>query len=235
MKIRRLIAACAGVATLLSTVSSVSISAHAYNGQAAANYAVAWSGCVPPYTYNSYYVAQTNDCTNFASQCLKAGGWQMTDDSATGFFDGVTAISEDSWYYLKSTNPITQTEHNSWSSTWTLVDQVWPKDGLREYTTEHAFVHENVTASAVANVLARIWGVGKGDVIQIDFNGDGDYDHSVIVTEAFTVYVYGEPKTDVVLCTYHTNDTLMKSFADIIDGFSNAKINIIKANYGNDY
>lgn len=232
MKARKIISCLVSATLLVMSFGTSALNAMAYDGDAAASYAVAWSGKVPPYTYNPYYVAQQNDCTNFASQCLKAGGWQMTSTSATGFVDGVSAISANSMYYLKSTNPITGTEHNSWSSTWTLVDAAGSQKGLKEYAAAHADLFTNLQASSVSSYLVRFWGVAKGDIIQFDWTGSGDYGHSVVVTDAFTVYANGSAQTDVILCTYHSNDTLMKSLDSIVSSYTNAKINVIKASSG---
>jgi hypothetical protein len=46
-----------------------------YDGNAAANYAHAWT-----YNYNPDYPSYQDDCTNFVSQALKAGGWIENSD-----------------------------------------------------------------------------------------------------------------------------------------------------------
>ncbi len=48
----------------------------AYNRYAAVNYA--WTYVWLP---NNAYHQESNDCTNFVSQCLRAGGWQVVNDT----------------------------------------------------------------------------------------------------------------------------------------------------------
>ena len=58
-----------------------------YNAQAAVNYALQYV-----YNYNSQYRSYSNDCTNFTSQALRAGGW--TYDQTGG-----DRTASDVWYY----------------------------------------------------------------------------------------------------------------------------------------
>ncbi len=56
---------------IFSTFFVFPLYASAYNGSSAANYAQEWA-----YSYNPQYPVSTNreDCTNFVSQCIRAGG-----------------------------------------------------------------------------------------------------------------------------------------------------------------
>jgi hypothetical protein len=56
------------------------------------------------YYYNTAYKAYGNDCTNFVSQALKAGGWSFNDY-------GGSYLANDQWYYY----PYVATR--SWTST----------------------------------------------------------------------------------------------------------------------
>ena len=63
-----------GAATLVTSIGPLTTNVAAIDGKAASSYAIKWSGCVPPFTYNPYYEIpgwreDLKDCTNFASQC----------------------------------------------------------------------------------------------------------------------------------------------------------------------
>lgn len=220
-----------GAATLVTSIGSLTTNVAAFDGKAASSYAMKWSGCVPPYTYNPYYEIPgwreaKQDCTNFASQCLNAAGWPMTSNMATGLFSGTTQISRACWYFFNSTNPFTGTKHQSWSSTWTLVDKDALCYGLKEFTTAYAFVTQNVNLNRDYTQLISKYGVQEGDVIQFDFDNDGNFTHSVIVTNAF------HSGTDIVQCTYHSNDTIMNYIGNMMMNQKNVKINIIHTSWG---
>jgi len=68
-----------------SGYGSVASSPWYWNGIAAVNYSDAYAK-----TYNSSYRIYSEDCTNFASQCLKAGGKPYRDGPRTDY---------SSWYY----------------------------------------------------------------------------------------------------------------------------------------
>src|SRR2546429_4579092 len=60
-----------------------------FNRVAAINYARTFA-----LTYNPHYYRFRNDCTNFASQTMLTGGWQMS-----GLGAGLDRADPDSWYY----------------------------------------------------------------------------------------------------------------------------------------
>lgn len=64
-----------------------------YFGQDAANYAVTYAT-----SYNSSYHEFSSDCTNFASQCVLAGGKSMEGFNRP-VFNGTIESSSSKWYY----------------------------------------------------------------------------------------------------------------------------------------
>ena len=71
---------------------AVSAPAFAYNGPAAASYADTWA-----LGYNSNYLTFGDDCTNFVSQALKAGGLPTITTTSTTSDDHYWFLS----FYLK--------------------------------------------------------------------------------------------------------------------------------------
>jgi len=98
---------------------------------------------------NPEYKAFDVDCTNFVSQCLRAGGAPMHGQFNPGA----------GWWYA----------NHRWSFSWTVAH------ALRWY-----FEGESQRMGAVS--VDRPERLQPGDVICYDFQGDGRFDHSTIVT-----------------------------------------------------
>lgn len=119
-----------------------------YNRAKAVEYANRWWN-----SYNPDYRHFEDDCTNYISQCLFAGGAPMTYGSrASGWWYKGTGGSGDVWSY-----------------SWTVAH------ALRWYLTNSK---TGLTAKEVdsSNQLTL------GDVICYDFDGDGRWQHNAIVT-----------------------------------------------------
>ena len=145
-----------------------------YNRTAAANYAVTYA-----YTSNSAsYRTYGNDCTNFISQCLKAGGW--TD--AGGL---LSRTANTSWFYgsFESTT----------SYTWAGAHN-------------HYFFHKE---SARSTAGTNVYVMSLGDVMHVDFSGDGHIDHTVIVSKE-------DAATGNDFVSYHTTNVLNKPVSQFI-------------------
>lgn len=115
-----------------------------YNREAAVQYAEMWWD-----SYNPAYPKFDDDCTNFVSQCLRAGGapfWGSPD-------------RERGWWISGGT----------WSFSWSTAHS------LRWYL---AGSQKGMTAIQVDSADQ----LEIGDVILYDFQNDGRYDHSTIVT-----------------------------------------------------
>lgn len=124
-----------------------------YDREAAVRYANTWWD-----SYNPAYPKFDVDCTNFVSQCLRAGGAPMW-----GYPN-----REKGWWIGGGT----------WSLSWSTSHSLrWYLAGSKKGLT--------ATQVASADLLA------PGDVIVYDFQNDGRYDHSTIVTakEGNTPYV----------------------------------------------
>ena len=132
-----------------------------YDRVRAARYADAWwDGTNPRFPRFS------DDCTNFVSQCLYAGGLPMwgEPDRAAG------------WWFQFGQSPV-------WSYSW---------------STAHA-LYLALTTAFGARVVSDPAELRVGDVIFYDWNGEGTYHHSTIVTDFDAM---GEP-----LVNAHTIDS----------------------------
>lgn len=115
-----------------------------YRRLAAVRYADRWWD-----SYNPAYKSFDVDCTNYISQCLRAGGAPMNGQSnrAKGW-----------WYSGKN-----------WSYSWAVAHS------FRWYLS-------GASTGLRAKELSSSDQLIPGDVICYDFEGDGVYDHSTIVT-----------------------------------------------------
>lgn len=115
---------------------------------------------IPQYHDFSVEAPGNYDCTNFTSHCLLAGGAKMNMTKDTG------------WYFI-SMDIANKKRTPSWSSV--------------------KYFHIFVTNNKGDGPKAEEWAVSKsterklvncnlGDIIQIDYTGDGVYDHNVVIT-----------------------------------------------------
>lgn len=120
-----------------------------YRRDLAVRYAESWWN-----GYNPQYRAFDVDCTNYVSQCLRAGGAPMT----------LIGHREKGWWYQGKGGP-----NDNWSYSWAVAHSLrWylsvSKTGLRAVEKSEASQLE------------------LGDVICYDFDGDGKWQHNAIVT-----------------------------------------------------
>jgi hypothetical protein len=114
-----------------------------YNRERAVAYAnTYWNSHNPAFRF-----FRTDDCTNFISQCLYAGGFPMVGgrDRAKG------------WWYR-------QGRPDNWSYSWAVANSFY------------WFLRSR------AQQVSRVEDLQLGDVICYDFEGDGRWNHSTIVT-----------------------------------------------------
>lgn len=104
-------------------------------------------------TYNSAYRAYGNDCTNFISQAMRAGGWSYV---GSGFFD---RTDNSKWFY----GSFTWTTSYSWAG----AENWW---WFAQYY------------SGRTSYLSNVWYLLYADVLQADFDRDNNIDHTMIVT-----------------------------------------------------
>ena len=158
----------------------------AYSGANAATYAKKYAT-----SYNSAYHAFDNDCTNFASQCVFAGGKSISGYKAP-VFGGTTEATSSKWYYVSLNS----------SPYYYACSTPWIRCG-----GSNAFYHywnSSIigTYSSLSNVVknARV-----GDVIQI-CHSDGYIQHSIICTSKTSSEIY---------CASHTSDYANDSLTEI--------------------
>ncbi len=104
------VSASAATASPANTSSSTLITPAAtgiYNRSAAASYAQAWA-----LGYNPAYVHPGNDCMNFASQVLAAGGWVQVGGTGSGLGRSNTT----QWYYDGLISSYSWTVSDYWAS-----------------------------------------------------------------------------------------------------------------------
>ena len=128
----------------------ISTATYVYNRVAVANYCRNYA-----MTFNSYYPLFTgSDCTNFASQCLKAGGWP----NIAGSYSNPRA-----WNFTKVAG------RNVFSHTWIAA-------------TKFADLLYYTPSRAIAQYTSAFGGLQVGDVISVDFGVTGSVGHNIVVS-----------------------------------------------------
>ncbi|ACX52193.1 hypothetical protein Adeg_1066 [Ammonifex degensii KC4] len=127
-----------------------------YNRSGAVNYAYAYV-----FNYNPAYHKFSADCTNFVSQCLKAGGIPMVNAWWRPWWD------KDDWYYYRhGSDAYDSNNDDDWSWSWVKVQTLY----------YHIKARLGTQVSSPSQLQL-------GDIVQVDFDGDGTLDHSMIVTK----------------------------------------------------
>ncbi|WP_162233018.1 amidase domain-containing protein [Nostocoides japonicum] len=153
-----------GLAALLAAVATVTLAgpAEAYDGGDAAAYADTWA-----LSYNSHYLKFGDDCTNFVSQSLHAGGKPFV-----GY--GTSPTSDSVWWQNKSANAWS----HSWTVAWDLYQYLDYHGGGGTYEGSAPGTSINpYTPSSVktGDALFYDWGHGEGvshSAIQVGIGGD---------------------------------------------------------------
>jgi hypothetical protein len=170
-----------------------------FSGSDAAAYAKTWATKTNP-----KYLRFDDDCTNFVSQAMEAGGWAYKFGSSDLCDD---FRSDSVWWFRKDGCKRLIRSNVDASFTW---------GGAQNFS-------QFVRSSGRATLAANVYDLEVGDVLQRD-HGDNHMHHSMVVTEKGTETVDGTPNTKQISLSYHTNDTLNKKFwgrGNILDG-SNA-------------
>lgn len=170
-----------------------------YNRQAAVDYADKFANSLN-YSYPSTFA---NDCTNYVSQALIAGGIQQR----TG---GMTADPTDPtlWYVKDTTLPHQHLKSFIWSNTWAVAPAL--KDFLLNTTSDGkplGTLVRTVTSVSDKQQLILENEMQPGDVIFYDWTNDGVIDHAAM-------YV-GKDATDTPLGT--------SSLSSVEDSHSNSR------------
>lgn len=116
------------------------------------------------YSRNPSYRSYTNDCTNFVSQVLEAGGWKRAGNPSNG------ATNNNYWWTTPPSNIIPPNQSNSW----TIAPELY----------------QYINASYRAIPTSSASQLGNGDVIFLD-PGDGNgIFHAMVVTKSSTGVIY---------------------------------------------
>ncbi|MDR1441641.1 MAG: amidase domain-containing protein [Bifidobacteriaceae bacterium] len=124
------------------------------------------------------------------------------------------------WVYGDCTNFVSQAMRaGGWKDDlgWYRADENWWYNSVNQsYTWSGAenWFRFARNESKRAGVLTSVSSVVPGDVIQIKYSGKTEIGHSMIVTKKSGLHIY---------VSFHTNNTLNKSLADVIKSHSNAK------------
>ena len=170
------------------------------NYAAVVNYAVKYAGTDlgtgDTAGYNHNYPSFSNDCQNFVSQALRAGGW--ADDFAGSTVDP-TNYRE--WYFRN--DPFNG--QLQWSTTW---DNTW---------WFMRFLYNN--PNEVRGYYLGAWSQAvAGDIVQVDWDGASNGlkpSHAMIITKA------GSSLSDIKI-TQHTTNRLNYSLLTDMSNFPNA-------------
>jgi Putative amidase domain len=141
------------IASLTSCVSASARPQEPYTPILAVNYANSWTDNMLTLR-NPAYISFSNDCTNFLSQTLRAGGWRNTTVGSS--------TSDLYWYYVSGTQ---------YSQTWSVANSLFRRfyNGYEGWYGGQVFNPNTMTAN-------------PGDIIFTDWTGDGIIDHSMIIT-----------------------------------------------------
>lgn len=137
--------------------------AQPYNREAAVAYARQWVGTTSVLRNTEWgvYDVYGGNCNNFTSQCLYAGGIPMD----------IYGYDFQQWkWYDETLNE--NSDASGRSSSWSGVDEFY------------AYVQQNTGYGLVAQTDINIYAAQPGDVIQ--YEADGEWKHSVLVTEVLT-------------------------------------------------
>jgi hypothetical protein len=153
--------------------------------KAIVKYAYDWSDKKRRYN-NPAYRTFNNDCTNFVSQALRAGGWADVGPSVTNLIYPRRDRTE--WWYLS------RTPRDNWGQSWS-----W---------TEANSFFQFINISGRADFTIKLNLLQPGDIVQADWEYDFHVNHSMIVTKKDKNDIYltyhsgadkGKPEQDMPL------------------------------------
>jgi hypothetical protein len=157
-----------------------------FSGSAAASYARTWA-----LTTNSTYGRFSNDCTNFVSQSMDAGGWTHLTGS-----DICDDRKSDSVWWFRSGGCEYTACPWSWCPTLKSINASYTWGGAHNF---YNFVRSSGRGTAAGHVMD----LSEGDVLQMDFSGSGHIGHTMVVTSKTAGNLF---------LSYHTSDHLNEPF-----------------------
>lgn len=139
------------------TIRSYPHTDHYYSSSRAVSYANKFVN-----TANSYFYTASLDCTNFVSQCISYGFGQSTSYSSSSSYRMVSGSYSNGWF----------AGSGGGSGPWESVSHHW------NYMTSSK---TNLDGPRVNST--SLSSLKNGDVMQIDLDSNGTYDHSVICVD----------------------------------------------------
>lgn len=135
-----------------------------YSATAAAEYAIDYA-----LTYNDEYPTYSSDCTNFASQCVHAGGIDMDgSESLIGTYDSTTE-----WFCIPRSEWHGNYEYESFA-----VTTSWIR--VTDFNTYMRSVADRVS---VKNTVSSLYSSCEmGDVVQLMSKASGTPYHSIVIS-----------------------------------------------------
>ena len=150
---------------MLVVITAVPAAAYRYDRQAAADYAFNNAKNNVPWSW--FFSSHGGDCTNFASHSLQAGGWRETGK--------YYYWRDSSWYCDWCNNPV------GYSRTWGAA---------------HNFYYFlTCSGRAYPVAISKKMSLEKGDIVQIDYGRNNNWDHTMVVT--------GKTNNDLLM-SYHS-------------------------------
>lgn len=197
-----------------------------YNRNAAVNYANNWWN-----SRNNWYADFDNnnlggDCTNFAAQVMQAGGYQ--NDS--GFYSERTDLRQFAQpYHNTYPNNSGQWFFTSPSFRGVVANKQYVKD--RWYTSDYYYWKNWKADGSSYSGYPTLWEdmfhnyrVTTGDIVYADWQNDGIWDHTMIITDWYQSYNKGWlPKL-----SYHSTNRNKINFEDIKNQAPNANFVTMK-------
>jgi hypothetical protein len=211
----RFIRLIASVIVIILSVGAFSQFAEAYDGNKAAGYAIKHAK-----SYNANYPKMGADCTNFVSQCVKAGGIKVKSvpTSKIGYSNlGNVFKTEAYWDCQKYTCTqsflgieIRKKTDFVWTSTWSIVSK--DKNGFWGFYQhmKNRFAKTKEYSVATESELNKFLSdCSTGDILQALEPGKTTKSHSVVVTHK--TYDNTRKRWNIKIA-YHTTDTAPTDF-----------------------
>jgi len=156
-----------------------------YSGSAAASYATSWANSINP-----AYGNMGDDCTNFVSQAMAAGGWPYVWGSDICGERKSNSV----WWFRRN-------QCTRWFRSNIHASHTW--GGAENF-------YQFLKASGRGTSLKAVSDLNVGDVLQRDHNDDTIH-HTMIVTDKGPAVVDGRSITQLKL-SYHSVATLNRPF-----------------------
>ena len=136
-----------------------------------------------------WFNADGGDCTNFVSRCLYEGGWPMKGPAHN--------IDPNYHWYMYGI---------MYKYPWPYSNSFTCADDFSKFLYIYIYSDRGYPCSLAHHPWNEYFEIG--DIVQIDYTGDGRMDHTMIVTEI---------NGDEMYVTYHTENTHRKALTKVIN------------------